>query len=176
MLLQCRILVLNDAKASHNEVHVFGSELCRLFQSALHAVFYNVFLTVFFQWCQCVVDFLIWACQLVPPLFSPTPLHSAPCSRDYRQHYVRDGSNKALFFLFLFFSPSGEWRTVNFVKLSSRGKHQTEVECILFIYLHPQWAHELNYWLNCCTLLCRVEEWEAQAVTFYQWPVFILSQ
>ncbi len=30
---------LNDAKASHNEVHAFGSESYRLFKLALHAMF-----------------------------------------------------------------------------------------------------------------------------------------
>ncbi len=40
--------MLNDAKASHDEVHAFGSEPCRLFQSALHAVFYSVFFTSVF--------------------------------------------------------------------------------------------------------------------------------
>ncbi len=29
--LTCQIVILNDAKASHNEVHAFGSEPCRLF-------------------------------------------------------------------------------------------------------------------------------------------------
>ncbi len=47
MLLQCRLLVLIDASASHNEVHAFRSEPCRLFQLALHAVFYSVFLNCF---------------------------------------------------------------------------------------------------------------------------------
>ncbi len=46
MLVQCRTLVLNDAKVSHDEVHAFGGEPCRLFQSALHAVSYCVFLSV----------------------------------------------------------------------------------------------------------------------------------
>ncbi len=43
MLLQCQILVLNDAKVSHNELHAFGSEPCRLLQLALHAEFYSEF-------------------------------------------------------------------------------------------------------------------------------------
>ncbi len=43
LLLQCWTFMLNDAKASHNEVHAFGSEPCRLIQLDLH--------TVFFQWC-----------------------------------------------------------------------------------------------------------------------------
>ncbi len=34
---------VNNAKASHTEVDAFGSEPCRLFQLALHAVLYNVF-------------------------------------------------------------------------------------------------------------------------------------
>ncbi len=48
MLLQYQILVLNDAKASHDEVRAFRSEPCRLFQSAPHAVFYSVFCFFFF--------------------------------------------------------------------------------------------------------------------------------
>ncbi len=40
--------MLIDAKASHNEVHAFGSESRGLFQSALHAVFLSVFLFVGF--------------------------------------------------------------------------------------------------------------------------------
>ncbi len=44
MLLQCRILGLNDVQVSHNEVCAFGSEPCRLFQLALDAVFQEVFL------------------------------------------------------------------------------------------------------------------------------------
>ncbi len=39
--------MLNDAKASHNEVHAFWSEPGRLFQLALHTVFYSVFNSVF---------------------------------------------------------------------------------------------------------------------------------
>ncbi len=39
MLLQCQILMLNDNKASHNEVYAPGTEPCRLFQLALHAVY-----------------------------------------------------------------------------------------------------------------------------------------
>ncbi len=42
MSLQCRTLVLNDAKVSHNEIRAFGSEPCRLFQSALLTVFQEV--------------------------------------------------------------------------------------------------------------------------------------
>ncbi len=38
---------VKDVKVSHNEVHAFGSEPCRLFQLALHAVFNSVFLSVF---------------------------------------------------------------------------------------------------------------------------------
>ncbi len=40
MLLQCQILVLNNAKASHNEVHAFGSELYSL---CFTVFFYSVF-------------------------------------------------------------------------------------------------------------------------------------
>ncbi len=43
MLLQCWMLVLNEAKVSQNEVHAFGSEPCRLFQLAMYFVFYSVF-------------------------------------------------------------------------------------------------------------------------------------
>ncbi len=32
---------------SHDVVHAFGFEPCRLFQLALHAVFYSIFLSVF---------------------------------------------------------------------------------------------------------------------------------
>ncbi len=44
---QCWIFVLNDAKTSHNEIHAFGSEPCRLFQLALLAVFYGAFNSIF---------------------------------------------------------------------------------------------------------------------------------
>ncbi len=47
MLLQCCIVVLNDAKVSHNEVRAFGSELYRLFRLVLQAVFQKVFCFVF---------------------------------------------------------------------------------------------------------------------------------
>ncbi len=40
---------IKRSEVSHNEVHAFGSEPCRLCQLALHAVFYSVFLTVFLQ-------------------------------------------------------------------------------------------------------------------------------
>ncbi len=43
MLLQCQILVSNDAEVSHNEVHAFGSEPYTLFWLVLRAVFYSVF-------------------------------------------------------------------------------------------------------------------------------------
>ncbi len=42
MLLQCQILELNGGKVSHNVVRAFRSEHYRLFQLALHAVFYIV--------------------------------------------------------------------------------------------------------------------------------------
>ncbi len=37
--------MLNDAKASHNKVHAFGSEPCRLF----HVVFYRAFFNNVFK-------------------------------------------------------------------------------------------------------------------------------
>ncbi len=81
MLLQCRTLVLNYVKVSHNEAHAFGSEPCRLFQLALHVVFYRDFFDSIFP----VTLMHAGQCQLVhtglrqqtPPLCSHT---AALCS------------------------------------------------------------------------------------------------
>ncbi len=104
MLLQCQMLMLNDAKALHNEVHAFGSEPCRLFQLALHDVFYSVFLTLFSSDVNACWTFLYGhtstctqrcACPL--PHSAQTLLHSALCFMDYCQHFVQYGSNKVFF-------------------------------------------------------------------------------
>ncbi len=96
MLLQCWIVVLNDAKASHNEVHAFRSEPCWLFQLTLHAVFEEGFATVFFP----------LTLMRAGPSFKGMPahahsavklLHSALCFTDYCQHFDQDGSNKVCF-------------------------------------------------------------------------------
>ncbi len=62
MLLQCQILVLNDAKASHNEVHVFGTELCRLFHCNNifnHLYYFKIFVELYATTDNYVLFFII---------------------------------------------------------------------------------------------------------------------
>ncbi len=54
--------MLTDAKVSHNEFNAFGSELCRLFQLALHAVFQEFFFKLSLHRHKCMFDLPI--CQL----------------------------------------------------------------------------------------------------------------
>ncbi len=111
MLLQCCILVLNKATVSYNEVHTFGSEPCRLFQLALHAVFQEVFL---FLHSAVTLTNECWTALCGMPALCTQPcaccllcssqiqLCAALCFRDYCQHFVWFGSKKVFVCLFAF--------------------------------------------------------------------------
>ncbi len=74
MLLQCQIVMLNNAQVSHNEGRAVGSESCRLFRLALHAVFQEDFL-------NSVVT--LTSHGAVPALSLTLLRHSALCFRDF---------------------------------------------------------------------------------------------
>ncbi len=119
-----------------------------------------------------MLDFLIWACQLMHtglclplPHFTQTPLCSALCFMDYCQNFVWDGSSK------------GQLTLLNFTKEAS-----TRQRLIAFLFLvdvfhvdlftSSTWAQaELTseLLLKDRTSLCRVEECKVH-VTFYQCP------
>ncbi len=98
MLLQCLILVLNDANAPHNEVRAFGNEPFRLFQFALHAVLYSVFFnSVFLVSLMCAgLSHKGLSARALRPVPDPSStllrhcctLLSALCFTDYCQHFV----------------------------------------------------------------------------------------
>ncbi len=75
--------MLNDAKASRNEVRKSGSESCRLSLLALHPVFQEIFLnSVVTDAMQCVL-FPTWACQ-----FRAHSAVPAPCPALLRHCYA----------------------------------------------------------------------------------------
>ncbi len=97
-------------------------------------------------------------------------LHSALYFRDYCQHLFPGGSNNVFFF---FQVNEGQLTSLNFPKKAS-----TRQKLRAFLFL-TDWLCGFIYFLDKstwdgltaklllkhCTLLCRVEEWEAQAVS-----------
>ncbi len=99
MLLQCWVVMLSNAKTSHNEVRTSGSEPCKLFQLALHTVFQEVFLTVFtvtlmraglpYKGIPRHASSCTQCCLCPLPRSAQTRLHSALCwihFHDFVQH------------------------------------------------------------------------------------------
>ncbi len=109
MLLQYRIVMLNDIKASHNEIHAFGSEPWHAVSVGSACYVSGGLFKILLYWRQCMPDFPVWACLGMPasctkscarPLLwsAQTLLCSALCFTDYCQHFVRYESNKMFWF------------------------------------------------------------------------------
>ncbi len=90
-----------------------------------------------------------YVCPL--PRSAQTQLHSALYFRDYCEQLVRDDSKKVGFLCFCFFVNEGQLPLLNFPKMA---KKRQKLRAFLLLVL-----------LKECTLLCRVEEREAQAVS-----------